>query len=118
MKKYAAAAIQAVICLIILYFACINAGNTSVIKFMPNSASTALNTSIVFVCVYILGVLTGLVQTFVKRSIYRSQIEFYSRKNEKLSQQNEIDSDNKEVLQRRIAALETALSNALKNKQQ
>ena len=47
---------------------------------------------------------------------YKDQIEFYARKNEKLSQQNEIDTDDKEALQRKIATLEIALENALKNK--
>ena len=47
---------------------------------------------------------------------YREQLEFFARRSEKLAQQNEIDTDDKEALQRKIATLEIALQNALKNK--
>ena len=65
---------------------------------------------------WLLGTFCGFVYAFVLGMRYRDQIEFYARKTEKLSQQNEIDSDDKEALQRKIASLEIALDQALKNK--
>lgn len=72
--------------------------------------------STIIVC-YFAGIISGLTYSTVLGSRYKDMIEFYSRKNEKLSQQNEADTDDKEALQRKIATLEIALQNALKNKQ-
>lgn len=76
-----------------------------------------VNTSTVILLMYLIGSVSGFLYSVVLSNRYRDQIEFYARKNEKLSQQNEIDSDDKEALQRKIASLEIALDNALKNKQ-
>lgn len=76
-----------------------------------------LNTFFVILAIYVIGVVSGIVYSLSHGQKYKDLVEFYARKNEKLSQQNEIDSDDKEALQRKIASLEIALNNALKNKQ-
>lgn len=75
-----------------------------------------LSTFAVVLLSYLVGVFSGYVYSVVLRNRYKEQIEFYARKNEKLAVQNEIDSDDKEALQRKITTLEIALENALKNK--
>lgn len=65
---------------------------------------------------YFVGVISGMAASFGISGKYKEQLEFYARKSEKLAQQNEIDTDDKEALQRKIATLEIALQNALKNK--
>lgn len=73
-----------------------------------------LNTFFVILAIYLIGVVSGYVCTCSHGQKYKDLVEFYARKNEKLSQQYEIDSDDKEALQRKIASLEIALKNALK----
>ena len=80
------------------------------------SGYLVVSTFVVILISYLIGVFSGFVYSFVLGQRYKDQIEFYARKNEKLSQQNEIDTDDKEALQRKIATLEIALNNALKNK--
>ena len=82
-----------------------------------NSGYLVVSTFLVILVAYLIGVFSGFVYSLVLGQRYKDQIEFYARKNEKLSQQNEIDTDDKEALQRKIATLEIALNNALKNKE-
>ena len=82
-----------------------------------SSGYIVVSTFVVILISYLIGVFTGFVYSVVLGQRYKDQIEFYARKNEKLSQQNEIDTDDKEALQRKIATLEIALNNALKNKE-
>lgn len=82
-----------------------------------SSGYIVVSTFVVILLSYLIGVFTGFVYSVVLGQRYKDQIEFYARKNEKLSQQNEIDTDDKEALQRKIATLEIALNNALKNKE-
>ena len=94
-----------------------NAHTTSQLAISFDGSFTIVNTLLVIILAYIIGLFSGSVYSLVLGTRYKDQIEFYARKNEKLSQQNEIDTDDKEVLQRKIATLEIALDNALKNKQ-
>lgn len=82
-----------------------------------SSGYVVVGTFVVILISYLVGVFSGFVYSLVLGQRYKDQIEFYARKNEKLSQQNEIDTDDKEALQRKIATLEIALNNALKNKE-
>lgn len=82
-----------------------------------NGVYVSVKTSTIIFLIWLLGVFSGFVYAISLSNRYRDQIEFYARKTEKLSQQNEIDSDDKEALQRKIASLEIALDKALKNKQ-
>ncbi len=116
MIKSAAAIFQLIIFLAVLYFFYLNIPNATHINFIKNMPFYETSTAFVIIAAYIAGILTGLMQSIVNKSFYRNQIEFYARKNEKLAQQNEIDTDDKEALERKIAALEIALQNALKNK--
>ena len=101
------------LCAVILNF---NAGTTSQFSVSLTGNYLVLNTMFVVLLFYLIGLFSGFAYSIVLGERYKSQISFYARKNEKLSQQNEIDSDDKEVLQRKIASLEIALDNALKNK--
>ncbi len=94
-----------------------NSNTTSQFSFTQDGSYIVLSTFFVIILVYCIGVLSGFVYSIVLGERYRDQIEFYARKTEKLTQQNEIDTDDKEALQRKIASLEIALDNALKNKQ-
>ena len=116
MKKYTAAIFQIIILITVLYFVLINLHNVSSFSFSKTAEAASISTSMIILCVYAAGLFAGALGSLINKGAYRSQIEFYSRKNEKLQQQNEIDTDDKEVLQRKIAALEIALDNALKNK--
>lgn len=93
-----------------------NAGTTTQLSISLDGNYIILNTLFVILAVWALGMFSGFVYSVVLGCRYRDQIEFYARKTEKLAQQNEIDSDDKEALQRKIASLEIALENALKNK--
>ena len=98
----------------------------AIVNFKANTTSqfavsfdrtyTVVSTFFVIIAFYLFGLFSGFIYSIVLGTRYKDQIEFYARKNEKLSQQNEIDTDDKEVLQRKIATLEIALDNALKNK--
>lgn len=81
-----------------------------------NSGYVVLSTFLVMIAAYILGLFSGILNTAAVSSKYKELLEFYARKNEKLAQQNEIDTDDREALQRKIASLEIALKNALDNK--
>ena len=114
MKKHAFSIINIIFFLVVLYFSYININQFSYVSFSKNSDALQISTSIlIFIC-YFIGLIFGIIQSIASKNIYKNQIEFYARKNEKLSQQNEIDSDDKEALERKIAALEIALKNALK----
>lgn len=82
-----------------------------------NGMYVSVKTSTIIFIMWLAGVFSGFVYAISLSNRYRDQIEFYARKTEKLSQQNEIDSDDKEALQRKIASLEIALDKALKNKE-
>lgn len=102
----------------VLYFLICNLQfkTTSSLTVSFSGETVVLGTFFVLLLAYIIGVFSGFVYSFVLGARYKDQIEFYARKTEKLSQQNEIDTDDKEALQRKIASLEIALDNALKNK--
>jgi hypothetical protein len=82
---------------------------------IENSKYVDVSTFFVILIPYLIGVFSGFVFSGIWGKRYKDQIEFYARKNEKLAVQNEIDTDDKEALQRKIASLEIALQNALKN---
>lgn len=120
MKKHIFLSIlESVLFLIILYVIIVNykVNTTSQLGIDFNGTIVILSTFFVIFAAYLFGVLSGFVYSFVLGARYKDQIEFYARKNEKLSQQNEIDTDDKEALQRKIATLEIALNNALKSKE-
>lgn len=111
--------IESILFIIILAAIVFNykANTTSNVAVSINGTVVILSTFFVIIGVYIIGIFSGIVYSFVLGARYKDQIEFYARKAEKLSQQNEIDTDDKEALQRKIATLEIALNNALKNKE-
>lgn len=116
MIKYMAVFIQIVMLSAVGYICYNNFNNATDVILINNSNPIAVNTALIIAILYFLGFLTGVVHSFVSKDVLKSQINFYARKNEKLSQQNEIDTDEKENLERKIATLEIALQNALKNK--
>ncbi len=103
--------------IIIIAFVNYNAHTTSQLSVSFDGTYIIVSTLFVIIASYLFGLFSGFMYSVVLGGRYKDQIEFYARKNEKLSQQNEIDTDDKEVLQRKIATLEIALDNALKNKQ-
>lgn len=118
-KKIFLTVLESILFLIILAAALFNykANTTANVAVALNGTVVVLSTFFVIIGAYIVGMFSGIVYSCVLGSRYKDQIEFYARKNEKLSQQNEIDTDDKEALQRKIATLEIALNNALKNKE-
>ena len=110
--------IETILFIIILYVLVVNykLAATSQLGISFDGATVVLSTFFVILAAYSFGVFSGFVYSMVLGARYKDQIEFYARKNEKLAQQNEIDTDDKEALQRKIASLEIALNNALKNK--
>lgn len=117
-KRIFLSLIESILFCIILFLAYINykTNTTSQMSISLDGTIVILNTFFVIIGIYVFGIFSGFVYSFVLGQRYKDQIEFYARKNEKLSQQNEIDSDDKEALQRKIATLEIALENALKKK--
>ncbi len=110
--------IDTILFLVILYVLIVNykLNTTSQLSISFDGTVVILSTFFVILAVYLFGAFSGFVYSAVLGLRYKDQIEFYARKTEKLSQQNEIDTDDKEALQRKIATLEIALDNALKNK--
>ncbi|MBQ8886112.1 MAG: hypothetical protein IJY61_00230 [Candidatus Gastranaerophilales bacterium] len=103
----------------LLYFLIVNymqKTTAGVAVSADNTGYVVASTFVVILIAYLVGVFSGFVYSLVLGQRYKDQIEFYARKNEKLAVQNEIDTDDKEALQRKIATLEIALNNALKNK--
>ena len=103
----------------LLYFLIVNYMSKTTAGFAVTTDNTGfivISTFVVVLISYFVGVFSGFVYSFVLGQRYKDQIEFYARKNERLAVQNEIDTDDKEALQRKIATLEIALNNALKNK--
>lgn len=102
----------------VMYFAIVNFITKSQavvnVTSVPDS-SVQISTFCVIIVAYLVGALSGFVNSLSVDKKYRDQISFYARRTEKLSQQNEIDTDDKEALQRKIASLEIALNNALQN---
>lgn len=94
-----------------------SANSTAQLAISFDGKIVVLSTFFIILFTYLIGIFSGFVYSVVLGMRYKDQIEFYARKNEKLSQQSEIDSDDKEALQRKIATLEIALNNALKNKE-
>ncbi len=120
MKKHIFfACIETFLFIIILYVLLVNykSGTTSQFSIHFNGTAVVVSTFFIVLTAYAFGIFSGFVYSMVLGLRYKDQIEFYARKNEKLSQQNEIDTDDKEALQRKIASLEIALNNALKNKE-
>ena len=102
----------------LLYFLIVNFINKTTSGFtvtFDNSGYVVVSTFAVILISYLVGTFSGFVYSVALGRRYKDQIEFYARKNEKLAVQNEIDTDDKEALQRKIASLEIALENALKN---
>ena len=112
------ASVETIFFVIVLYFFVANIQAHTVSQFAASLKGdyVSVNTYTVILLMWFFGVFSGFVYALTLSNRYRDQIEFYARKTEKLSQQNEIDSDDKEALQRKIASLEIALENALKNK--
>ncbi len=111
--------IEFIIFCAVIYFAAVNYASRTTAGFNITAASNSyvvLNTFFIIISAYLAGLISGSVHSFLIGSKYREQLEFYARKNEKLAVQNEIDTDDREALQRKIASLEIALDNALKNK--
>ena len=110
---------ETILFVIMLAAAIVNYKTNTTAQFAASFDGTYVIVSTFFVIIfaYLFGLFSGFVYSLVLGTRYKDQIEFYARKNEKLSQQSEIDTDDKEVLQRKIATLEIALDNALKNKQ-
>ena len=109
---------ESILFFILLYFMASNLTNGTNCQFALglNGQIIEVSTLLVIFGIYIFGTVSGLVYSMIVCSRYKEQLEFYTRKTEKLSVQNEIDTDDKEALQRKIASLEIALDNALKNK--
>lgn len=104
----------------LLYFLIVNymqKTTAGIAVSVDNTGYVVVSTCVVMFAAYLIGVFSGFVYSFVIGQRYKDQIEFYARKNERLAVQNEIDTDDKEALQRKIATLEIALNNALKNKE-
>ena len=118
MKKIILISIETILFLGVLFLLItnFNAQTTSQLSISLDTNYIVLSTFFLILLFYFIGAFSGFVYSVVLGERYRDQIEFYARKTEKLSQQNEIDSDDKEALQRKIASLEIALENALKNK--
>jgi uncharacterized integral membrane protein len=118
-SKVILTSVESILFLIILFILIVNfkAQTTSALCISFSGSRVLLSTFFVIFASYVIGVVSGMVYSLVLGDRYKDQIEFYARKNEKLSQQNEIDTDDKEALQRKIATLEIALNNALKNKE-
>lgn len=111
--------VESVCFCVLLYFLITNylAKTTSGFSInFDSSGYVVLSTFAVILAAYAFGIFSGYVYSIVLGQRYKDQIEFYARKNEKLAVQNEIDTDDKEALQRKIASLEIALENALRNK--
>ena len=111
--------VEAVLFCGLLYFLIVNymqKTTAGVTLTADNTGYVVVSTFVVILIAYLIGVFSGFVYSIVLGQRYKDQIEFYARKNEKLAVQNEIDTDDKEALQRKIATLEIALNNALKNK--
>ncbi len=118
-SKIILSAVELIVFCCVLYFLIVNFLTKTTAGFnvtADGSGYIVLSTFFVLLLGYLLGLISGILYSFVLGARYKDQLEFYARKNEKLSQQNEIDSDEREALQRKIASLEIALDNALKNK--
>lgn len=117
-NKIILSAVETIFFTVLLYLLFVNykAGTTAQLSIALDGNYTILSTFFVILAIWFLGMFSGFVYSVVLGHRYRDQIEFYARKTEKLAQQNEIDTDDKEALQRKIASLEIALDNALKNK--
>ncbi len=110
--------VEGILFVILIYLMLVNNNAHTTVQFSVSfdGSHIILNTMFIILLFYIIGLISGIIYSLVLGERYKTQIEFYARKTEKLSQQNEIDSDDKEALERKIASLEIALNNALKNK--
>lgn len=119
MKKNIFVIFDVIAFLFIIYLAIVNylGKTTAGFNFTTSEESYVVINSFLFIIIfYLIGYISGTLRSFSIGSKYKEQLTFFARRNEKLAQQNEIDSDDKEVLQRKIASLEIALNNALQNK--
>lgn len=120
MKNKILMAIESVLFCGFVYFVYSNFVNKTTCGFtvtLDSSGYVVTSTITIMILFYLIGAFSGFVYSIALGHRYKDQIEFYARKNEKLAVQNEIDTDDKEALQRKIASLEIALKNALENKQ-
>lgn len=117
-KRIIITTFEVILFAIIMTYAFINLKTNTTSQFAVSTDGTLviLSTFFIIIVSYFFGLFSGFIYSIELGGRYKDQIEFYARKNEKLSQQSEIDTDDKEVLQRKIATLEIALDNALKNK--
>ena len=118
MKNKILMAIESVLFCGFVYFLYSNFVNKTTSGFavtLDSSGYVVTSTITIIILFYLIGAFSGFVYSIALGHRYKDQIEFYARKNEKLAVQNEIDTDDKEALQRKIASLEIALENALKN---
>ena len=112
--------VESIFFVVLLYFLIVNYSAKTTSGFTVSfdaSGYLVVSTFAVILFSYLIGTFSGFVYSLVLGRRYKDQIEFYARKNEKLAVQNEIDTDDKEALQRKIASLEIALNNALQNNQ-
>lgn len=118
-SKLVLISLEVLLCCVLLYFLIANYMIKTTSGFtvtFDNSGYIVVSTFAVILVSYLIGAFSGFLYSVVLGQRYKDQIEFYARKNEKLAVQNEIDADDREALQRKIASLEIALNNALNNK--
>ena len=94
-KRIFLSLIESILFCIILFLAYINykTNTTAQMSISLDGTIVILNTFFVIIAIYIFGIFSGFVYSFVLGQRYKDQIEFYARKNEKLSQQNEKDTE-------------------------
>ena len=118
-SKLVLISLEVLLCCVLHYFLIANYMIKTTSGFtvtFDNSGYIVVSTFAVILVSYLIGAFSGFLYSVVLGQRYKDQIEFYARKNEKLAVQNEIDADDREALQRKIASLEIALNNALNNK--
>lgn len=117
MNNITAKTIQIILLLAIFYFAFTNTGSVLSIKYYYNADAIQLSATNFILFVYLLGLITGSLKVILAKNEYKNRMKFYEQKNEQLSQNNEINTDEKAALERKISALEIALKNAINNKE-
>lgn len=114
MKRTIYIIMQIIIFIAILYFVYINIDNVSQLSYSQDSPVIKMSSALMIITSYFIGIIVATINAYGIKHGYKKQVEFYARKNEKLVEQNEIDNDNKEMLELKIASLELALKNAVK----
>lgn len=118
MKNIILLSLETCLFVIMVYCAVVNYQSKTIANFAVslNGEQVVISVFLVIVLFYIVGLLSGLVYSKVLTGTYKNQLAQYAKRNEKLALKSETDSDDKEVLKRKIASLEIALDNALNNK--